>query len=251
MRFLLRIKDGYGERLRDGVARFLERNGCDWTGDLGKKCDFAVILGGDGTLLRDQSELDCPVLGVNPGKSVGYYLRATKDDYEEKLLRLINGKQGKDYHVHSLTRLEASVNGRAMKSLALNDVLVSPIYVRRVLKASIELHTGRSVERNSGIIVYTPTGSHAFAHSAGARMLPYDSKSMGIAAFAPYSGTLKKSEILLDRGPVKIECLSEEGEVCIDGSEVNIKEIKEGDIVTVEKSGSPFRLVGFSSRFES
>jgi NAD+ kinase len=250
MRFILRVKSGYGEKLREKAAGIIESNGAEWTTEIEKGCDFALVFGGDGTVMRDQSRLDCPVLGINPGRSIGYYLRADEGDMEEKITRLINGANGRHYHVFGLMRLEASVNGVPLQTLALNDVLISPIYVRRMLKANLDVCGGRSLERNSGIIVYTPTGSHAFAHSAGASRMRYDSGMMGVAGFAPYSGELKKKAMLLDRGPVKVECLSEEGEVCIDGSEVNLRKIHEGDVVTVRKSGSPFRLVGFQKDFE-
>ncbi|MFH0956441.1 MAG: NAD(+)/NADH kinase [Candidatus Aenigmatarchaeota archaeon] len=251
MRFILRSKGKYGRDLMEKTAAIIEAAGSSWTPQIEKGCDFAVIFGGDGTLMRDQSLLSCPVLGVNPGKSVGYYMKAGRSDFEGKIKKLIRGKAGRDYHVHSLLRLSASVNGKTIPALALNDVLVSPIYVRRVLKATLSVGKAKSTERNSGIIVYTPTGSHAFAHSAGAGRLPYDSSMMGVAAFAPYSGKLKKSEILVARGPVKVECLGEEAEVCIDGSEVNLARITAGDVVKVQRSGRPLRLVGFSKRFDA
>ncbi len=250
MKFSLRVKTGYGEKLREAAKAVIESHGASWTHEIEDDCDFALVFGGDGTVMRDQSAFKCPVLGINPGKSMGYYLRAGPDDMEEKIVRLMNGANGRHYHVFSLMRLEAAINGEPVGTLALNDVLVSPIYVRRMLKANIDVCCGKSLERNSGIIVYTPTGSHAFAHSAGAGKMSYDSNMLGVAAFAPFSGILKRKEILLDKGPVKIECLSEEGEVCIDGSEVNIRPIRKGDVVTVRKSESPFRMVSFSRDFD-
>ncbi len=250
MKFILRIKESYGEYIRGEVEEFLHSNGCETTRELEKGCDFALNLGGDGTLLRDQTHIDCPVLGINPGKSIGYYLRADEKDYREKLMKLMKGRKGKDYHVHELMRIRAELNGKPVEALALNDILISPIYVRRMLKAEMDVRNKKTTERNSGIIVYTPTGSHAFAHSAGAKRIRYDCGKMGIAAFAPYSGVLKKREILTDKGPVRIECMSEEGELCIDGSEVNITKLRKGDVVSIEKSSSPLRIVSFDKRFD-
>jgi NAD kinase len=176
-------------------------------------------------------------------------MRADSLDYEKKLLKLISGKEGKDYFVYELMRLETSVNGKKLDAIALNDVLVSPIYVRRIMDSEMTVKGKKSRERNSGIIIYTPTGSHAFAHSACAKKMSYDSEKMGIVALAPYSGSLKKGEILTDGRPVTVECLDETGEVCIDGSEVNLLKLKKGDRVTVKKSSSPVRLVGFVKRF--
>ncbi|MCD6496297.1 MAG: NAD(+)/NADH kinase [Candidatus Aenigmarchaeota archaeon] len=249
MRFIILHKKGYGEKLRDEIAAFLERNGADWTERI-EKADFALSIGGDGTLMRDHYKLKCPVLGINPANSIGYYIRADKHDYKERLLAMMNGKEGRDYYVYELMRLSAKLNGKKMEALALNDILVSPVYVRRMLETRLSLDSGTGVERNSGILVYTPTGSHAFAHSAGASKMKYDCDRMGVTALAPYSGTLKQREITVAKGDVKIECLSPEGEVCIDGSETNLRKIGRGDVVEVSKSSSPLKLVGFRKRFD-
>jgi NAD kinase len=249
MKFIVIGKEVYGEEIRKDVVRILEENGAEHTSKIEPGCDFAIIVGGDGTLLRYHSEMGCPVLGINPGKSIGYYMCADNNDYGKKVLSLVNGKVGKDYFVYRLSRLEASVNGKTMPVLALNDVLVNPIYVRRIMESVLTLDKKESTEKNSGVIFYTPTGSHAFAHSAGARKMKYDSKLLGVAALAPYSGVLKKQEILCKRGPVKLEYLSKEGEVGIDGSEINLRKLKRGDTVSVRKSKKFLRLVGFSRRF--
>jgi len=248
MKFILFHKRGYGRHILDEAVRFLLANGAQVTEDV-KEADFALSIGGDGTLMQNHYMLRCPVLGINPGKSIGHYMRAGRDDYRNRIAAMINGKPGRDYYIYGLMRLEAAVNGEKMHALALNDVLVSPIYVRRMLETKLSLSSGKTTERNSGVIVYTPTGSHAFAHSAGARKLSYGSRLLGVAALAPYSGALKKSEILVEKETVKIEMLSSAGEVCIDGSDVNIRKIKKGDVVEIRRSKHDLKLVGFSSEF--
>ena len=249
MKFVIRTKNGYGEDIKKDVIDILDRNGAEWTDELGEDCDFAIIIGGDGTLLRDHWELQCPVLGINPGSSIGFYMLACMPDFEKRLMALISGKEGKDYFIYNLSMLEASVNGEKMDATALNEVLVSPVYVRRILESVLEVEGKKSAERNSGIIVYTPTGSNAFAHSAGAKPLRYDSDNYGVAAVAPYSGLLKKGEIVISGGEVRIECGREEGEVALDGSELHVEPLRKGDVVTVEKSRKTFKLVGFRPRF--
>ncbi|MBN1896116.1 MAG: NAD(+)/NADH kinase [Candidatus Aenigmarchaeota archaeon] len=248
MKFIVRHKEEHWLELKKQVIRFLEENGAEWTEKIWK-ADFALSIGGDGTLMRDHYKLRCPVLGINPGSSIGYYLRADKDNYQNRLLSLIHGKEGKDYFIYGLMRLESSVNSRKMDALALNDVLISPVYVRRMLETKLKTSSGTSLERNSGIIVYTPTGSHAFAHSAGAEKIHYSSNALGVTALAPYSGTLKKREINSEKESVSIECLNDVAEICIDGSETNILGISKGDVVEVRKSADPLRLVGFSRKF--
>ncbi len=250
MKFAVRSRNGgYGGEIKRDVIDFLEKNGAKATEKIEPGCDFVVVAGGDGSLLRDQPVIDCPVLGINPGKSVGYYMKACSSDYKERLLALLNGKEGNDYYTYSLMRLGASVNGRKMPGLALNDILVSPVFVRRIFDSCLKVNGNKSTERNSGIIVYTPTGSHAFAHSAGAGKLKYDAGVIGVVALAPYSGSLKKGEIAPRGNSVEIECLSDRGEVCMDGSEELLHDLEKGDKVTVKKSDKPLKLVGFKKRF--
>ncbi len=248
MRFIIRTKDGYEGSIKDEVIRMLRDNGDEYTEDIEPECDFALIIGGDGTLLRDHSWLDCPVMGINPGKSVGFYMRACDTDFKMRLTALFEGKPGKDYLIYDLMRLEASVNGRGLDALALNEVLISPVFVRRIMEAELKAKGRESLERNSAIIAYTPTGSNAFAHSAGAKPMRYDSKSFGLAALAPYSGALKKADIHVRDGPIRMKYLSKIGEVCIDGSELHIMELKPGDMVEIGMHANPLRLIGFMPR---
>ena len=251
MRFIIRTKgDGYGNSIKAGIIRMLKESGAEYTGEIEPSCDFMIVIGGDGTLLRDQWKADCPVLGINPGESIGFYMAANDKDYRKKLGLLLHGKKGRDFFIHPLSRLRTELNGRKLPQPALNDVLVSPIYVRRILESRLSAKGKKSIERNSGIIVYTPTGSHAFAHSAGAKTMRYGSPGFGVAGIAPYSGSLKRGEMLIRKGSVEIECLSDSGEVCVDGSEVILKQIKKGDVVRVQKSPKPLMLVGFSKRFD-
>jgi NAD kinase len=246
----INCKKDYGENIKNAVCNILDELGIKHTGKIEKGIDLAVLIGGDGTLLKYQSKLNCPVLGINPGRSVGYYMSAGPNDFLNKLLRVLNGKEGKEYFVHKLMRLETRINGNPLKELALNDVLVSPIYARRILDAEVRIGKEKSLERSSGILVYTPTGSYAFAQSAGAKTLPYDSKKFGVVSIAPYFGRLRKGEILLDKGEVWIRCMNREGEVCIDGQETQIYRISQGDVITVRKSKYPSKVIGFGKRFK-
>ena len=93
-------------------------------------------------------------------------------------------------------RLETRINKTLLPFLALNDVLVSPIYVRRIMYSELLVKGRKTKECNSGVIVYTPGGSHAYAKSVGAKPLR-DSGKFGVAAIAPYTGRLIRGEITL------------------------------------------------------
>lgn len=239
-------KKDYGEDTALEVCSVLRELGVEYVFDEPKDCDLAVIAGGDGTLLKYQSALECPMLGINPGKSVGYYMKMKRRGLRVKLRKVIGGKEGKDYFVTEYPRLEVEINRAPMAFLALNDVLVSATYTRRLLDSELKAKGKTTRERNTGILAYTFSGSHAYARSVGAKPFE-DVKKIGVAAVAPYSGRLSRGEILLE-GPVSVRCLSREGEVCIDGQDDQLCRLSEGDTVRVKKNGKPARIISFSGK---
>jgi NAD kinase len=239
-------KKDYGEKVALKACSILREMGIDYVYDEPKGCDLAIMAGGDGTLLKFQSSLECPILGVNPGKSVGYYMPANNVDFENKFQKLIDGKEGKDYFIREYPRLETKINKTHIPFLALNDVLISPIYVRRILYSKLYLKGKTTKEANTGILVYTTSGSHAYAKSVGAKPLK-DPKKFGVAAVAPYTGRLTKGEIL-SKNQVSVKCLNWEGEVCVDGQEDNVCRLKENDVVTVKKSDKPAKIIWFGRK---
>lgn len=239
-------KKDYGENIVLKLCSVFREAGIEYVFDEPKDCDLAVIAGGDGTLLKFQSALECPVLGINPGKSVGYYMPANNIDFQKKIRKIMEGEEGKDFFIREYPRLETKVNKTKIPFLALNEVLVSPVYVRRILYSQLLAKGKRTREVNSGILVYTPSGSHAYAKSAGAKPLT-DPKKIGVAAIAPYSGRLRRGG-MLSKGNVLVKCLNWEGELCVDGQEDQVLRLKENDTVTVKISGRPARIVWFGKR---
>jgi NAD kinase len=236
-------KKDYGEKIALAVCEILRQHGVEYAFDEPKDCDLAITIGGDGTLLRYQSSLECPILGINPGKSVGFYLSANSKDFRKKLEKLLEGVEGKDYFIREYLRLETDINKVPTPFYALNEVLVSPIFVRRSFDSSLSAKGKTTVEKNSGILIFTSSGSNAYAKSVGATPLR-DPKKFGIAAIAPYSGRLKRA-LVLEKGQVSIKCMNAEGEVCIDGREEQVCRLKLNDVVLVKKSARPVRIVLF------
>jgi NAD+ kinase len=131
--------------------------------------EVVVVLGGDGTLLR-AAELarpsGTPVLGVNLGH-VGFLAEAEQDDLALTVERLTAG----DYTVEPRMTLEftVGVDGRELgEGWALNEVSVEKADRERMLEVVTEVD-GRPLSRwgCDGVVCATPTGSTAYAFSAG------------------------------------------------------------------------------------
>lgn len=132
-------------------------------------CELVCVLGGDGTILRG-AELSrgsgAPLLGVNFGH-VGFLAEAEREDLAAVVDRIVAA----DYTVEERMTLdvEASVGDRVVaRSWALNEVTVEKAARERMLELVVEID-GRPLTTwgCDGIIASTPTGSTAYAFSAG------------------------------------------------------------------------------------
>lgn len=147
-----------------------------------ERCDLAVVLGGDGTLLsvaRGCAHIGCPVLGVNMG-SVGFmadFDLKTLGDQAESIFG------GGELHTQSAPVIRATIHGadggvRATE-IAVNEVVVTagPPYKMIAIQMDIDGRPGPRVV-GDGLIVSTPTGSTAYNVSAGGPIV-----SPGVGAY--------------------------------------------------------------------
>ncbi|MEJ8282171.1 NAD kinase [Pseudonocardia spirodelae] len=131
--------------------------------------EAVLVLGGDGTLLRAADlarPAGVPLLGVNLGH-VGFLAEAEEDTLPEALQKLADG----DYEVEERTTLEAVVTSAGQvlgRAWALNEAVVEKTTRGRILEVVLEVD-GRPVSSFGcdGVLCSTPTGSTAYAFSAG------------------------------------------------------------------------------------
>ncbi len=135
-------------------------------------CELVLVLGGDGTFLR-AAELarnaGIPVLGVNLGR-IGFLAEAEAEAIDEVLDHVV----ARDYRVENRLTLDVAVltNGRVEHGWALNEVSLEKGPRLGVLGVVVEVD-GRPVSAFGcdGVLVSTPTGSTAYAFSAGGPVL--------------------------------------------------------------------------------
>jgi NAD+ kinase len=146
--------------------------------------DLAVVLGGDGTILRAlQAFLGTrvPVIGVNFGR-VGFLTSIERDDLESGLARAFAG----EYAVDELPTLEVELNGE--RWLAVNDVVATSARQGRMVELGWAL--GREdlgVQPCDGLICATPSGSTAYNLSNGGPVLVWGLEAMVLTFIAPHS----------------------------------------------------------------
>src|SRR5438105_7261983 len=151
--------------------------------DLGS-ADVAVVLGGDGTMLRALQRFlgtDVPVIGVNFGR-VGFLASMSEDGLEAGVARVFAG----EYRVQPLTTLDVTASGE--RASAVNDVVVLSGTRGRMVELAWSL--GREdlgVQPCDGMICSTPTGSTAYNLSNGGPVLVRGLDAMAVTFIAPHS----------------------------------------------------------------
>jgi NAD+ kinase len=131
--------------------------------------ELVLALGGDGTLLRAAEEartLSAPVLGVNVGR-VGFLTEADADHLDDALDAVI----GRQYRISERMTVDMTVEHRGAtiaSGWALNEISVEKASRERILDVVVEVD-GRGVSAFGcdGVLCATPTGSTAYAFSAG------------------------------------------------------------------------------------
>ena len=132
--------------------------------------ELAIVLGGDGTILRAAEvvrEASIPIIGVNLGH-VGFLAEAEREDLQEVVRRAIAG----DYEVEERMVLDVVVldadNRETYRTWALNEATVEKASPGKMVEVVIEVG-GRPLSSFGcdGVVMATPTGSTAYAFSAG------------------------------------------------------------------------------------
>jgi NAD+ kinase len=194
--------------------------------------DLAVVLGGDGTMLRALKRFvgtGVPVIGVNLGR-VGFLASVGRDEIEEGLGRVFSGK----YEAVELPALEAE--GGSGRWTAVNDVVVTSSTIGRMIELAWAIG-GEDLGQLpcDGLICSTPSGSTAYNLSNGGPVLVWGLDAMAINFVAPHS--LHARPMVVPRGlDLTVENRTDEvaATVLADGQPVH--ELQPGDRVVARLS---------------
>jgi NAD+ kinase len=211
---------------------------------LARRCDLAIVVGGDGTLLnaaRSLAEPAVAVLGVNLGR-LGFLVDVSPEDMAVQLEQIFGG----NFTEEQRTLLHATVTRNdepVDDSAALNDVIIHKKDIARMIELDtwIDGHFLNS-NRSDGLIVATPTGSTAYALSGGGPVLHPALKALTLVPICPH--TLSNRPIVINDDAI-IEIVIHPGalqaQISFDG-QVNMT-LDPGDRITVCKHEHSLRLI--------
>ena len=175
--------------------------------------ELVIVLGGDGSLLR-AAELArptaTPLIGVNLGH-VGFLAEAEPDGLTETVDRLVAG----DYRVEERMTLEVVVSSDGTefaRGWALNEVSVEKAARERVIEVIVEVD-GRPLSRwgCDGVVCATPTGSTAYAFSAGGPIVWPEVEALLMVPLAAHA-LFARPIVVSPRSVIAVELVDGRGE---------------------------------------
>ncbi|MCU0761730.1 MAG: NAD kinase [Hydrogenophaga sp.] len=246
----------------DEIAHFLHDEGCDVSLEretalntgllqypaltvpvMGERCDLALVVGGDGTMLgigRQLARYGVPLVGINQGR-LGFITDIAFDGYREKLQPILRG----NYEEDARALMSATVwrDGRCVfEATALNDVVVNRGGAASMIELRVEVD-GHFVanQRADGLIIASPTGSTAYALSAGGPLLHPGIDGWVMVPIAPHT---------LSNRPVVLPCASEIAVEIVSGKDASANfdmqsftSLLHGDRIVVRRAARALRLL--------
>ena len=176
---------------------------------IGEQCDLGLVVGGDGTMLsigRQLARHGTPLIGINQGR-LGFVTDIPLENYQATLTPMLHGEYEEDQRPLMHARVERE--GRIVfDAFAMNDVVVNRGATSGMVELRVEVD-GHFVanQRADGLIIASPTGSTAYALSAGGPMLHPSIPGWVLVPIAPH--TLSNRPIVLaDITEIAIELVS-------------------------------------------
>ncbi|MEX2130681.1 MAG: NAD(+) kinase [Pseudohongiellaceae bacterium] len=213
--------------------------------DLSKYCDLVVVVGGDGSMLNAAHAIatgKVPVIGVNRGR-LGFLTDILPEEIDLRLGEVLDGKYSMESRF--LLDLEVIHKGKSRHiGCALNDVVLHPGKAAQMIEFELFVDDLFVYSQESdGLIVATPTGSTAYAMSAGGPIMHPSLDAIVLVPMYPHS--LSSRPIVVD-GDSRIRLVvakkhSISPQLSCDG-EVKFTAVP-GDEIIVRKKAAPLQLV--------
>lgn len=198
---------------------------------------FAIVVGGDGTLLRAArfySEHDVPVFGVNLGR-LGFLSQSKPDDIEFAIEQILEGR----YKIEERLML-STLDG---KLKALNDIVIKGESFSRTSRLYVHINDRIVCDYLAdGIIISTPTGSTAYTLSAGGPILVPSLSAIVIVPICPHTMNARPLVIPANE-KIKITTCQTKPKLKISADGQNIANVNENEAIIVEESEHKAKLL--------
>lgn len=210
--------------------------------------DALLVLGGDGTFLgaaRMATAYNIPLLGVNLG-SLGFMTEVAFEELDTALDEMYEGQY--DTEERMMLDLKIETGKGIRREVALNEIVFSGGYAAKMVELTVSVN-GQYVTnyRADGLIIATPTGSTAYALSAGGPILYPTIEAILICPISPH--TLTNRPIVVPHNYVIEIDISSRQEVVVATLDGQIAiDVSKQDHITVSRSVNTTRVVKVPER---
>ena len=218
---------------------------------LTKGLDLAVSLGGDGTMLRTVdlvADDDVPVLGVNLGH-LGYLTEVEPAHLEDALERFFDGRHAIERRMRMAVDVETATAGAVTAGVrpALNEAVLGKTPTGQMARLLVTIDGERfTTYAADGLIVATPTGSTAYAWSAGGPLIAPSHEALLLTPVAAHM-LFDRSLVLPPTTSIRLEVVDDRpADLSVDGRSLGT--LGHGDAIVCTAAPNPARLVTFGQR---
>jgi len=213
---------------------------------LTKQVDLLVVFGGDGTMLRVAREIagsGTPILGINIG-SLGFLTAVPSSELASALKQVWNNEF--KFESRDLLQATGRANGRALKQIALNDIVMSRGIESRLIELDVRVD-GELLTRYrcDGLIVSSPTGSTAYSLAAGGAVIFPTTEALALTPICPH--TLSNRALVLPlTSTIEVSVITPKLATILSADGQVLREMFAGDQVTIRRSSHAVRLMHLS-----
>lgn len=206
------------------------------------ECDIIIAIGGDGTILTASAQASAnnkPLLGINTGR-LGFMASMERDELEG-LARLKTG----DYCTEERMMLDAALvrDGKTVSShTALNDVVIARPYSKITDYEIFTDGIAVSSMRSDGMVFATPTGSTAYALSAGGPILEPETECIQLTPICPHS-LFSRTMVFKSERVLEVRHYSDDGSVYFSVDGKSSCAMTRDERLIIRKSEKKLRLI--------
>jgi NAD+ kinase len=211
--------------------------------EIGRSCDLAIVLGGDGTMLsaaRNLAHRKVPLAGINLGR-LGFMTDIALSDMSRSVGSILEGRHA----IEERALIEAEILRGAksvLRTVALNEAVVTKGSQARLIEFKLTIN-GEYVYRlrADGVIVATPTGSTAYALSAQGPILQPTVPAFALVPLNPHVLSARPISVS-DSSVIELELLrAVDARAHFDG--FALTDLQEGDRLVLKRSADAIRFV--------